>query len=202
MIFGIKTDISIKGLGGQCVSMSLSFSSGDADFYEIHDYSIRSRGAKMLVCHAGHVCSDTYYAFSEFDRDAFPDLLKALAAGPQGNMLTILESLKGYRLVACGKTEDFPDGFPDGKFLTEDAVRARLDDINRSLADRYNTDEDLKDPYFMETNPNGFHVDILNRTVEFSFTVMNEKFWDDLGFDRIRDEYGLDLDDYLDYFER
>lgn len=59
----------------------------------------------------------------------------------------------------------------------------------------YTEDEDYD---FFEVDANGYDIDKGKRVVSFSFTMMNEKWWDDIPFDRMREEYGLDMDKYID----
>lgn len=67
----------------------------------------------------------------------------------------------------------------------------RLDALNEESARQ----RSQCDPYW-EVFANGVEVDFEKRTVSFEYTVMNDKFWDDVPFDTLKAENGLDMDEY------
>lgn len=67
----------------------------------------------------------------------------------------------------------------------------RLDALNEESARQ----RSQCDPYW-EVFANGVEVDFEKRAVSFEYTVMNDKFWDDVPFDTLKDENGLDMDEY------
>lgn len=90
--------------------------------------------------------------------------------------------------------------------LTKKELFSRLEEINTVLAEEEDDrrhgfeEEDEEEPDDFETNANGFDINFQKRTVEFEFTVMNDKFWSERSFDSIKEEFDLDLDGYEDYF--
>lgn len=174
-------------------------------------YNLFHRYLSISLCYLNQDCVEAY---SHIVSEGFPIAGVTAVSETQDGMIFLDfadgsdrndEDLTSSEMLAVadyfhGIVDETKCGaFVDIDKLSKAEVEARLDEINEQLA--HEVDETNEDDYF-ETNANGYYVDLEKREVSFEFTVMNDKWWDDIPFDEVYERFGLDIARYADeYFK-